>query len=609
MLKKLLIANRGEIAVRVARSSRDADIRTVGLFTPEERHALHREMCDEAAELTGGPRGYLDRALVVRTAMEAGCDSIHPGYGYLAEDAEFARMVGDAGLVFVGPPPEVIELAGDKVSARAAATDCGVPVPAATDGYVTEPEQVVRFGESCGWPVLLKAAHGGGGRGMRLVESPHAAATALRECRDEARLAFGADAVFGEQYLTGTRHVEVQILADTHGGVLVAGDRECSVQRRNQKLIEEAPAPALTDDLRGGIADAAERLARAIGYVGAGTVEFLIAGDRFYFLEINARIQVEHPVTEEVHGLDIVREQLRIASGERLSVDRTEARGHAIEVRINAESVALGFVPSTGALDALTIPHLPGLRFDTGYRAGDAVTGAFDSLVGKLIVRAADRGTCIERLTAALAGTTISGVDTTAPLARSILGHEDFLSSRVTTAWLQQRLDRGELDLQPHDSVSPTGRVPGADDDHDVVTVAGEPVLVPVLRRDRRGADPREQRREKGRRNHRLTGSVIGPGGRADAAEHVVTSPTAGSIATVLTAVGAHVREGDQLVVLEAMKMLVPIVAPADGRVAELKVTEGSAVRLAEPVLVLDVSRPGTEPAPSRDELEGDKAR
>ncbi|MGY0499348.1 acetyl/propionyl/methylcrotonyl-CoA carboxylase subunit alpha [Nocardia sp. FBN12] len=592
MLKRVLIANRGEIAVRIARACRDASIESVGLHAAGEA-PYHLTLCDDTVELSAGPRTYLDAGELVRLARETGCDAVHPGYGYLAEDAEFARLVTEAGMTFVGPSPEAIALAGDKVRARSAATACGVPVVAASEGYIEDEDEIVRFGAAHGWPLLLKAANGGGGRGQRLVADAEHAAAALGECREEAVLAFGSDAVFCEQYLDTTRHVEVQVLADTHGGIAILGDRDCSVQRRNQKLLEEAPAPGLADAVRDGLHMSSRTLLRSIGYTGAGTVEFLVTCDRYYFMEINARIQVEHPVTEEVFGVDIVREQLRIAAGEPLSVAEGEPRGHALEVRINAEDVEHGFLPSLGQLDAFSVPHAPGVRFDAGYRATDTVTGGYDSLLGKLIVWGPDRAACLQRTVAALDSVQIAGVDTTVRLARAIVAHPDFASAPVTTRWLTEHLERGDLDLTPRTPAVAAVRPPtsvGLVDTH-TVTIDGRAVRVPFAPGSTAAVDVEEARVALAGANPWLAG--ISADDEADSvSRRVVTSPTTGSVTTVHAKVGALVEEGDQLVVLEAMKMLVPVPSPITGRITEVHASVGDTVNHGEPLLVVDAHAP-----------------
>ncbi|AHH19834.1 acetyl-/propionyl-CoA carboxylase alpha subunit [Nocardia nova SH22a] len=586
MLKRVLIANRGEIAVRIARACRAASVECVGLYAAGEE-PYHVTFCDDAVELPGGPQTYLDAAELVRLAIETRCDAVHPGYGYLAEDTDFARRATEAGMVFVGPSPDAIALAGDKVRARAAAIACGVPVVAASAGYVEDEEQVVRFGEVHGWPVLLKAANGGGGRGQRLVTDADHAAAALKECREEAVLAFGTDAVFCEQYLTATRHVEVQALADTTGGIVILGDRDCSVQRRNQKLLEEAPAPGLAEAVRAGLRESSRTLLRSLGYTGAGTVEFLVTGDHYYFMEINARIQVEHPVTEEIFGVDVVREQLRVASGEPLSVTEGEPRGHALEVRINAEDAEHGFIPSLGRLEAFSVPHAPGVRFDTGYRAGDVVAAHYDSLLGKLIVWGPDRAACLHRMLDALDSVRVVGVDTTAGLARAIVAHPDFASGCVTTAWLTERLERADLGpIARPVAASGIAAVPVVDTH--TVTIAGRPLRVPVDSDPPSAAAAQEARIALARSNPWLAGASDSDDA-VDASRRVVTSSTTGAVSAVRVSVGALVEEGDPLLVLEAMKMLVPIPAPITGRVTDIRAAVGDTVQHGETVAVVEI--------------------
>lgn len=441
MLKKVLIANRGEIAVRVIRACRELGISSVAVYSDADEEALHVRLADEAAYVgpSAARKSYLSIENLVGAAKETGSDAVHPGYGFLAENAAFARACEDAGLVFVGPVPEVIERMGNKSRARGLAEEAGVPVVPGTGGDVS-PEEAASQAAEIGYPVMVKASSGGGGRGIRIVEDEGALEGAVRAAKREAEAAFGEGSVYLEKYLVRPRHVEVQVMGDGRGDVVHFYERECSMQRRRQKLIEEAPSPALAPDARESITSAAVRLARAVGYRNAGTVEFLVDEDGgFYFMEMNTRIQVEHPVTEAVTGVDLVKEQLKVASGEGLSVRQGDVSlaGHAIEFRINAEDPENDFFPSPGEVTAVEVPGGPGVRVDTAVFGGYGVPPFYDSMVGKLIVWGADRDEALARGRRALAEYRLEGIKTTIPLHLMLVDDEAFASGKYHASYLE----------------------------------------------------------------------------------------------------------------------------------------------------------------------------
>ena len=451
-LKKLLVANRGEIAVRVIRACREQGIATVAVFSEADREALHVQMADEAYPIGPPPatESYLKIETLVEVARRAGADAVHPGYGFLAENARFAEACVAAGLTFVGPPPAAIRAMGDKTSARKIAREMKVPMVPGTLEALASDDEARATAAKIGYPVMLKAAMGGGGKGMRLVRAESELAGALRAARSEAGAAFGDTSVYLERAVIEPRHVEIQVLADSHGAIVHLGERECSIQRRHQKLIEESPSPCVDAELRARMGEAACRVARAAGYVNAGTVEFLVDSDHnFYFLEMNTRLQVEHPVTEMVTGIDLVREQLRVAAGEPLGYAQRDVswKGWAIECRINAEDPFGGWLPSPGTISGLRAASGPGVREDSGAYEGYTVPRFYDTLLAKLIVWGADRPTAVERMLRALGEYTVVGVRTTIPALERIIGHPDFRAGRLSTALL----DRILPGLQAHE--------------------------------------------------------------------------------------------------------------------------------------------------------------
>ena len=445
MLGKVLVANRGEIALRVIRACRDLGIRSVAVYSDADRTAPHVLAADEAYRVGPAPssESYLRADALIEVARRSGCDAVHPGYGFLAERAFFAQAVTDAGLVFVGPPASAISAMGDKTEARRRMIAAGVPVVPGTAEPLPDAEAALEAARSIGFPVLLKAAAGGGGKGMRAVEREADLARAFESASSEAKSAFGDGSVYVEKYLGRPRHVEIQVLADAHGNTISLGERECSVQRRHQKMIEEAPSPAVTPALRARMGEAAVAAAQAVGYVNAGTIEFLLENGEFHFLEMNTRIQVEHPVTELVTGIDLVAWQLRVAAGERLPWSQADVRvnGHAIECRITSEDVYRGFLPATGTVEHLEIPSGPGVRWDGAVRAGSEVSPFYDPLLAKLIVHAADRPAAIERMRRALAELRITGVDTSVPFHRAVFEEADFIAGDIDIRYVERHPD------------------------------------------------------------------------------------------------------------------------------------------------------------------------
>jgi acetyl-CoA/propionyl-CoA carboxylase biotin carboxyl carrier protein len=596
VLSKILIANRGEIAVRIIRACKELGIATVAVYSELDRDALHVRLADEAYALGGttAAESYLNTGLILDVIERSGVDGVHPGYGFFSENTDFARAITAKGVAFIGPPPEAIEVMGDKVSSRIAAQTAGVQGVPGTTEFLTSSDEVVSFGEEFGWPVAIKAAFGGGGRGMRVVKAADEAAAAFESATSESLKGFGRGECYVERYLTWPRHVEMQVIADTHGNCVWIGERDCSAQRRHQKLVEESPAPNFPAETRQAMGDAAVKVAKACGYTNAGTVEFLYQDGDFFFLEMNTRLQVEHPVTEMVSGLDLVREQIRVASGEPLSFTQAEIslRGHSIEVRVNAENPAGGlFLPSPGRITTLVPPQGPGVRWDGGYESGDEVSQYYDNLVGKLIVWGTDRPTAIARMVRCVREFRISGIHTTLPADLAILTHPDFAAGQHSTKWVEDRLDLSDLELTA-DLEGPTG---GADANGD----AAEPKVrrqVDVEVNGKRfdvamwipesamavapAAGPSALPRPK----------RAGGGGAATAAaaSGSITVPMQGTIIKVNVAEGDTVEAGTIICVLEAMKMENNITADAGGTVTEVKVTTGQAVGAGDVVAVIE---------------------
>lgn len=442
MLTKVLIANRGEIAVRVIRACQEMGIASVAVYSDLDRDALHVRLADEAYALGGttAAESYLNTERILEVIEQSGADAVHPGYGFFSENTDFAREISQRGVAFIGPPPEAIEVMGDKVSSRIAAQQAGVAGVPGTTEFLTSGDEVVAFGNEFGWPVAIKAAYGGGGRGMRVVHSADEAHDALASAQSEALKGFGRDECYVERYLTWPRHIEMQVIADTHGNCVWVGERDCSAQRRHQKLVEESPASNFPDEIRQAMGEAAVKVAKACGYVNAGTVEFLFQDGEFYFLEMNTRIQVEHPVTELVTGIDLVQWQLRVASGERIPFRQDDIRplGHAIECRITSELPEEGFLPSTGRIRYLEVPTGPGVRWDGGIAQGFEVGLHYDPLLAKLIVHAPTRAEAIRRMARALDELTVDGVDTCRSFHRRVMDEADYQAGNVTIRYLEE---------------------------------------------------------------------------------------------------------------------------------------------------------------------------
>ena len=591
MLKKVLIANRGEIAVRVIRTCRELSIATVAVYSELDRNALHVRLADEAYALGGetAADSYLNVPKILDAIRRSGADGVHPGYGFFSENADFARAVMAEGVAWIGPPPEAIEIMGDKISSRLAAGRASVSGVPGTTEVTTSADEIVAFGDSHGWPVVIKAAYGGGGRGMRVVASAGEAASALESAEREALKSFGRSESYLERYLPWPRHVEVQVFADAYGNCVYLGTRDCSAQRRHQKLIEEAPAPEIPADILAAMGEAGVKVALACGYVNAGTVEFLYQDGDFFFLEMNTRLQVEHPVTEAVTGRDLVALQLAVAAGERLPFGQQDVvlQGHAIEVRINAEDPAGGrFLPSPGRITRFRGPGGFGVRLDAGYDEGDSVSQFYDNLVAKLVVWGADREEARRRTIRALRETEIQGVATTIPADIAILAHPDFAAVRHSTNWVEERLDLSAL--PPAGPPPPPADQPGLVEREVDTEVNGRRYRVKLWVPDLPAApaSPAAGRGTAPRAPARPRSSAAAGGGAAGAGN--VTVPMQGTIVQVLVAVGDAVEVGQAVCILEAMKMENHINAEKAGTVSEVKVAPGDSVGAGDVVVVIE---------------------
>ncbi len=570
-ISAVLIANRGEIAVRVARACRDHGVKSIAIYSDEDRNSLHVATADEAFAMNGlsAAETYLDQSKILAIAKESGADAIHPGYGFLSENAGFAEKVIAAGLIWIGPPPEAIRQLGDKVSARKIAAKVGAPLVAGTADPVDTAEEIVAFAKEHGLPVAIKAAHGGGGRGLKIAftleEIPELFASAVRE----AITGFGRGECFVERYLNKPRHVETQCLVDTFGNAVVVSTRDCSLQRRHQKLVEEAPAPFLTDAQIEQLYTSSKAIMREVGYVGAGTCEFLVGQDgTISFLEVNTRLQVEHPVSEEVTGLDLVREQLRIASGEAISPIDPIIRGHSIEFRINGEDPGNGFLPSLGTITKWEVPSGPGVRIDAGFDHGHTIGSHFDSLLAKLIVTGATRKEALERARRALREFEIGGLATALPFHRAIVMDPNFTEDfKVYTSYIENEFDNQIPAFNFKEGVAAS-------------KVASQKVVAEVnghrFEVVLHSQAPAEKR-------HRIKSNSV-----AKSSGNSVSSPMQGTVVKIVKANGDRVEVGDLIVVLEAMKMEQPLVAQKAGVIAQLGVGVGQTVSSGQLLCVIE---------------------
>ncbi|MCC2033382.1 acetyl/propionyl/methylcrotonyl-CoA carboxylase subunit alpha [Microbacterium allomyrinae] len=584
-IAKVLVANRGEIAVRVIRAARDAGKASVAVYADQDRDAMHARLADEAFALDGATSAetYLSIEKILSIARRSGADAVHPGYGFLAENAEFARAVIDAGMTWIGPSPEAIEALGDKVTARSVAEKVGAPLAPGTPGPVAGADEVIAFAETVGLPIAIKAAYGGGGRGLKVARTIDEVPELFESATREAISAFGRGECFVEKYLDKPRHVETQCLADAAGNVVVISTRDCSLQRRHQKLVEEAPAPFLSDEQNTILYESSKAILREVGYVGAGTCEFLIGADgTISFLEVNTRLQVEHPVSEEITGVDLVREQFRLAEGEEIGYDDPVADGHSIEFRINGEDPGRGFLPQPGPIHVFKTFGGPGIRLDSGVTAGDSVSGAFDSLLAKIIVTGRDRAEALERARRALDEFEVAGLPTVLPFHRKVVRDPAFTAEDgvfgVFTRWIETDFVN---DIAPWDGELESPK-PSEARHTVVVEVAGRRLEVNLPDRvvSAPGAAGRPAAVPPSRRSH--SPSVV-----SAASGDAVKAPMQATIVKVAVADGQQVVKGDLVVVLEAMKMEQPIQAHKDGVIGAINADAGTTVSAGHQLLTI----------------------
>ena len=575
-VSKILIANRGEIAVRVIRAARDEGLQTVAVYADPDRDAQHVKLADEAYALGGATaaQSYLVMDKLIEIAIRSGADAVHPGYGFLSENAQFAQKCIDAGLTWIGPSPESITQLGDKVAARHIAQKVGAPLVPGTKDPVKSADEVVAFADEHGLPIAVKAAFGGGGRGIKVARDRESIVEMYESAVREATAAFGRGECFIERFLDSPRHVETQCLADAHGNVVVVSTRDCSLQRRNQKLVEEAPAPYLSAEQNERLYEASRAILREAGYQGAGTCEFLVGTDgTISFLEVNTRLQVEHPVSEEISGLDLVREQFRIARGEKIEEKDPVLRGHSFEFRINGEDAGRSFMPAPGTIEKMTVPTGPGVRWDSGFVAGDVIGGNFDSMLAKLIVTGADREQALQRARRALAELTIEGMPTVVPFHRVVLDDPAFAPAeggdfKVHTRWIETEFNN----TIPMYSGAP-GNVNSDEDERTTMVVEVNGKRLEVSLPDLSGGTKHTAKpaASKTRKSRSARGAAKGSGDE-------LTSPMQGTIVKVAASDGDTVAEGDLILVLEAMKMEQPITAHKAGKVSGLSAKAGDTV-------------------------------
>ena len=601
MFEKILVANRGEIAVRVMRACEELGVNTVAVYSEADKNAGHVRYADEAYNV--GPAraadSYLDQEAIVEAGEKAGADAVHPGYGFLAENADFAALVEDSEMTWVGPASESMEQLGEKTRARKEMATADVPTVPGTDDPVESADEIREFADEAGYPVAIKAEGGGGGRGLKVVNSEDEIEDQFESAQREGEAYFDNPSVFVEKYLESPRHIEVQIIADHHGNVRHIGERDCSLQRRHQKIIEEAPSPAIADELRAEIQEAARRGVDAADYYNAGTVEFLVEEGEFYFLEVNTRIQVEHTVSEELTGIDIVKQQIRVAAGEELpfAQEEVELDGHAMEFRINAENAANDFSPATGKLETYDPPGGIGIRLDDALRQGDDIGGDYDSMIAKLIVWGADREECLARSRRALAEFEIEGITTVIPFHRLMLTDDAFVAGEHTTNYLDEELDPEKIE-EAQERWGPAETADTADEEITerdfVVEVNGKRFEVNL---EERGAPPIQAGGSSGGGTTQQLSSA-GPSGESDGGDgggtastvegEQVTAEMQGTILNVNVEEGDEVSAGDVLCVLEAMKMENDVVASRGGTVAEIAAIEGESVNMGDVLVVLD---------------------
>ena len=585
---KILVVNRGEIAIRVMRTCRELGIATVAVYSELDRDAAHTRYADEAYALGGqtAAESYLNTERILEVVAQSGAEAVHPGYGFFAENADFARALTAAGAIWIGPPPEAIEVMGDKISSRKAAAAADVASVPGTLEPIGDTSEIVAFGEQFGWPVAIKAAYGGGGKGLKVVHGPDEVEAAFESATREATAYFGRAEAYMERYLTRPRHIEIQVFADAHGNAVWLGERDCSTQRRHQKLIEESPAAGLDDATRTAMGEAAVKVAKGCGYTNAGTVEMLYQDGEFWFLEMNTRLQVEHCVTELVTSLDLVAEQIRVAAGEPLSFtqDQITRHGHSIECRINAEDATRGFMPSPGTISSLRLPGGPGVRWDGGYESGDTVSQYYDNLIGKLVVWSPTRDEAIERMLRALRELKVEGIHTTIPAHLALLAHADFQAGHHSTKWVEDELDLAAL--LPTDAE--TAAAPAEADDAPALVERTVPVEVNGKRFSVRMWLPDAPVVASSGGAARARPRPAQTAGAGGAGNGTITAPMQGTIVKVLVAEGDTVETGQAVLVLEAMKMENHINAETSGTVKEIRVAAGDTVGTGDTLVVIE---------------------